>query len=93
MKRYHTVIRSDGSKHTYVNVFEPTNREGCSVCQAMNTFPLYVAVREVEYAAGKMPKEEVIGLRRSVGLCRGNLKAHLASGKHWKHVNGYWKEG
>ena len=76
MKRYWKVKNSanEYTGDTFVQVFLKTDEQHCTLCSAM-----------------KQELSSTLGLsNRLKGLCRKNLRAHLATGKHWKVVNIYY---
>lgn len=78
MKRYYKVKDGEGgfTGEIFVHVFEETDEEHCDICSGAKNY-----------------LTNIDGFKRDSrfdGLCRHNLKKHLASGKHWKSVDGYY---
>jgi len=79
-KVYHYHTDKGGMKHCWVNVFQSTDKQNCTMCKSLNNF---IDVHYEEY------KDEIP--KKILNLARENLKRHLTSGKHWELIDGYLK--
>jgi hypothetical protein len=79
-KVYHYHTDKGGMRHCWVNVFQSSNAQDCTMCKGLNNFI------DVHYEENK---DEVP--KKILNLAREDLKRHLASGKHWELIDGYLK--
>jgi len=80
--RYYT--DKGGMKHCWVNVFQSSSEQDCTMCKSLNNFI------DVDYEKYKNDIPRKL-LRKLLNLARTALKRHLASGKHWEQIDGYLK--
>ena len=77
MRQYY--IDENGTRKCFVRVMTETDKKHCDICNAIADF---LAIPESGH-------EIPINMK---GLATGNLKRHLATGKHWMLVNEYSKK-
>ena len=66
----------EGRAKRYVHEWAATDKENCDMCRAMVGFLHDDDIPENDH-------------KKIDPLCEENLRRHLASGKHWKHTNGF----
>ena len=81
-KIYHYYTDKGGKQHCWVNVFQSSSKQDCTMCKNLRNS---IDVAYEEYLNNEIPKQ-------TLNLATGSLKRHLASGKHWEIIDGYLKQ-
>ncbi len=77
---YHYHTDKGGMRHCWVNVFQSSSQQDCTMCKGLHNFI------DVDY---EKYKNEIP--RKFLNLAKTALQRHLASGKHWEQIDGYLK--
>jgi hypothetical protein len=67
----------EGYVERYVHIWKSTDKDNCHMCRSMTGF---LHDHDVPKSTHK----------KMDPLCEHNLKIHLASGKHWKHIGEHY---